>query len=451
MCGKRLRQSWMGSSIRCRMRTRAAIVVLTGMLAVATLVRADDPPSPTPIPAVFSPLPLADAITKSRQNNSVVIADFTAEWCAPCKLMERTVFPDARVEKWFKDHGAAVIRIDTDKEAALRTEYAVSAWPTFIGFKNGELIDRRLGGMTTDQFLTWLEKVDRAGKAAPGTETIVLPAPGTRPTGEAIPQAGFVDQLQAARATRESGKFDKALADLLRMWRSAPESQTPKPRYARGFVAEELKSLMEQHAPAREQITAERDRLESALKSPARTFDDLDGWLALNSVLRDDARTLAWFDRIKGDVDSRETILQGTVHLRPVLERAERWGDILPLIPDLAADLRLTFEVCSTMPVPERLDQQTKDQMAAQHKNLFRYKAAGLYAGLLMLGRDEEATKLATMTIGLDDTPAARIALVEKALRLEQGRKAQVGLLDEAAKAGADVAELRKKAAASPK
>ena len=415
-------------------------------------MRADEPPAPpTPIPAVFSSMTLAEALAKSKQNNSVVIADFTAEWCAPCKLMERTVFPDARVEKWVKDHGAAVIRIDTDKEGALRTEYGVSAWPTFIGYKNGEMIDRRLGGMSSEQFLMWLEKVDRAGKGAPGTETVVLPTPGTRPAGEAIPQAGFVDQLEAARAARESGKYDKALADLLRMWKSAPETQNPKPRYARGFVAEELGALMGQHPPAREQIAAERDRLEAALKSPAKTFDDLDGWLALNGVLNDDARTLAWFDRIKGDIDARETVMQSTMNLRPVLERAERWADILPLIPDPGADLRRAFEVCSTMPVPERLDEATKSKMIAQHKNLFRYKAAGLYTGLLMLGRDDDATKLAAMTIGLDDTPATRIALVEKALRLGQGRKAQTAILDDAAKAGADVAELRKKAAASPK
>ncbi len=412
----------------------------------------DEPPATTtPIPAVFSSMTLADAIAKSKQNNTVVIADFTAEWCAPCKLMERTVFLEARVEQWVKDHGAAVVRIDTDKEGALRTEYGVSAWPTFIGFKNGEMIDRRLGGMSSDQFLMWLEKVNLAGKAAPGTETVVLPAPGTRPPGEAIPQAGFVDQLQAARAARESGKFDKALADLLRMWKSAPEMLNPTPREARGLVAEELGALIGQHAPAREQVVAERDRLEATLKSPTRTFDDLDSWLVLNGVLNDDSRTLAWFDRIKGDPDSRETIMQSTVHLRPVLERAERWGDILPLIPDVGADVRRAFEVCRTMPVPERLDDATKTKMVAQHKNLFRYKAAGLYTGLLMLGRDDDAAKLAAMTIGLDDTPATRIALVEKAARLGQGRKAQVGLLDDAAKSGADVAELRKKAAASPK
>lgn len=395
---------------------------------------------------------LADAIAKSRQNNSVVIADFTAEWCAPCKMMERTVFRDARVEKWVKDHGAVMIRIDTDQNAALRTEYAVSAWPTFIGFKNGEMIDRRLGGMTTDQFLLWLEKVDLAGKAAPGTETVVLPAAGKKPSGDAAPPPPeFMDQLEAARAARESGKFDKSLADLLRMWKGQASAEPKRARFMRMTIAEEMKPLVERHAPAREAIGAERDRLDAVLKTTEKTFDDLDGWLVLNTVLGDDARTLAWYDRIKSGADVEPTLEKARIHLQPALERAERWDDIVRLTPDTMASLKFVFEMCRDMPLPERTDEQTRARLIAGHKDLFRYKAAGLYVGLLMLARDDEAGRLAAETIRLDDTPATRIALVEKATRLAQPRKAQLPLLDEAAKAGAEVGELRKRVAAAPK
>ncbi len=413
-------------------------------------LRADEPPDS--IPAIFVATPLADAIAKSKQSSGVVIADFTAEWCAPCKMMERTVFRDPRVEKWVKDRGAVIIRIDTDQNAALRTEYAVSAWPTFIGFKNGEMIDRRLGGMTTDQFLLWLEKVDRAGKAAPGTETVVLPAPAKKPTGDgAPPPPEFMDQLEAARAARESGKFDKSLADLLRMWKGLAGVEPNRARFVRMSIAEEMKPLAERHAPAREAISAERDRLDAVLKTTEKTFEDLDGWLLLNTVLNDDARTLAWFDRIKGGTDVEPTLEKARVHLQPALERAERWNDIVRLTPDTMASLKFVFEMCRDMPLPERTDEQTRARLIAGHKDLFRYKAAGLYVGLLMLGRDDEAGRLATETIRLDDTPATRISLVEKATRLAQPRKAQLPLLDEAAKGGAEVGELRKRVAAAPK
>jgi thiol-disulfide isomerase/thioredoxin len=434
---------------------RLSVVCVLALGCGGSLLHAGEPAS---IPPIFSTTTLAEAIAKSRKTSGVVVADFTAEWCAPCKMMERTVFRDPRVEKWAKDHGAVMIRIDTDQNAVLRTEYAVSAWPTFIGFKHGEMIDRRLGSMTTDQFLTWLERVDRAGKAAPGTETVVLPAPVTPhpvtvpPVSGPSPLAEFHDQFAAARAAREAGKFDKALADLLRLWSglSAGEDRKRAP-LLRSVLGEEMRALIERHAPARTPILAERDRLESALKSGGKTFDDLDGWLELNSVLGDEVRTLAWFDRVKSESDSVATLEQAKPHLRPALERSERWGDMLRFIPDPLADLHHTHAMCLKMPLPERTDEKTRARMLEGHRELFRHKAAELYVGLLMAGRDGEAGNLAAEAIRLDDTPTTRIALVNKAVRLGQGRKAQLALLDEAAKGGTDVGDLRKRVAAAPK
>jgi thiol-disulfide isomerase/thioredoxin len=422
---------------------RLALTLLLVAASGGDAAIADDPPAA--IPAVFSSITLTDALAKSKQNNSVVVADFTAEWCAPCKMMERTVFPDARVEKWVKDHGAVMVRIDTDKEPALAREYGVTAWPTFIGFKNGQMVDRRLGSMTTDQFLMWLELVDRAGKAAPGMETIVRPAPAP---ADALT---FGDRLKAARGAMDSGLREKAQRDFLGLWSETVVRDAERSAPERMVLTDALQTLAERHAPAREAIAAERDRLEGVLKTDARAFEALDGWIHLNEALREESKTLAWYDRIRDDSDSKATLTRMSGLVRGTLARADRWDDVVRVVADPMKTVEVTYSIMNRAAMPQHLDESRRNQMREVHLRSFREEAAGMYAGLLMAGRDEEAASLAAGVMKLDDTPTTRVMLVAKAVQKGQPRRAQGALLDEAERAGRNVGELRKKIEASPK
>ena len=411
-----------------------------------------DPPAlPAPIPTVFAPCTLADALAKSKANNTIVVADFTAEWCAPCKMMERSVWPDARIEKWFEDHAAIALRIDTDKEPALRAEYAVSAWPTLIGFKHAEIIDRRLGSMSAEQLLMWLEMVDRAGKPLPGSETLVLPAPGNLPAPGRQDRPTFEDRAAAASALIDARKYDKATVDLLNLWRTECRAGPDGGTSRRSLLADSVRTLAAASPPARDAFAQDRARLEATLRSDTRTYEDLDAWLVLNDAVGDDFRTLAWFERVKRDPEVGPTFERVAARVIPVLERADRWTDLVGLIPDPIARLHTDHDTVSKIPIPDRADDAMKARLCTLHKSLFRSKAAGLYVGLLGIHKDVLAGTLASEAVKIDDTPAMRLALVEKAVGARQARPDQLALLDQAEKAGADVKELRKLVGQPPK
>ena len=70
----------------------------------------------------------------------VVVVDFFATWCGPCKMLAPSV------DKLAAEHPEAkVVKVDVDQENALAMQYGVQSIPTLIVFKNGQPVNRQMG------------------------------------------------------------------------------------------------------------------------------------------------------------------------------------------------------------------------------------------------------------------------------------------------------------------
>ncbi len=84
-----------------------------------------------------------------------VLVDFWAEWCQPCRMLAPTI---EEIADEYKGK-AKVGKLDTDANRETSMKYNISAIPTVILFKDGEVKKKFVGLTSKDQFKTALDDV----------------------------------------------------------------------------------------------------------------------------------------------------------------------------------------------------------------------------------------------------------------------------------------------------
>lgn len=107
----------------------------------------------------FRELAYADALAVAKAEQKLVFIDFYTDWCGPCKMMARDVFPQKSVGD-FMNKQFVCLKVNAEKGegVALAKKYNVNSYPTFIVLDTQETVKYRTeGSNTADRFVGGIE------------------------------------------------------------------------------------------------------------------------------------------------------------------------------------------------------------------------------------------------------------------------------------------------------
>ena len=92
----------------------------------------------------------SDSFKKEVLEQKLVLVDFNATWCGPCKMLKPVL------EEISNDY--KVVSIDVDDNMDLAREYGIMTIPCLIVFKDGKEIKRSVGLKTKDDIISMMEE-----------------------------------------------------------------------------------------------------------------------------------------------------------------------------------------------------------------------------------------------------------------------------------------------------
>lgn len=113
------------------------------------------PPSQARPPSGAKPVVLTSATFDKAVASGVSLVDFWADWCGPCKMLAPTV--DNLAQSF--DGKAGIYKLDIDAHPELAARFAVSAIPTLIIFKNGEVAETLVGVLEEEAYVEALNRL----------------------------------------------------------------------------------------------------------------------------------------------------------------------------------------------------------------------------------------------------------------------------------------------------
>jgi len=91
---------------------------------------------------------------KVKKAKGLVLVDFYADWCMPCRMLAPTL------EKIADDYAGKITvgKLNVDANSSTASSFSVTGIPTLILFKDGSQVERLVGLQTADVLKTLIEK-----------------------------------------------------------------------------------------------------------------------------------------------------------------------------------------------------------------------------------------------------------------------------------------------------
>lgn len=384
----------------------AAVPLLAQQASTSASPKIDAKGDPKARPPIFSDLSFSDALAKAKSENKLLIIKFTAEWCGPCKQMDKTTWRNQDVFDWAHDN-AIVIAVDVDKDTKISEQHKIKAMPTMVAYRDGVEFDRTVGGMNASKTLSWMKDV-KEGKST---------AAAARERAKDSKGKSVQDRMSDARSLIQADEYTTALPLLIDLWNNMANDKPSMSAVRVSFFVRDIKRACAEHKPTRDAFIKIRDEDEAKLKTNP-DYDTLTDWIVLNKAVGQPEKTLEWFDRVKTTDHGKATAARLFYLIDDLIRERGDLRDLLVL--DRQPLTKLRSEVGQAQHGAKLLfadDPERSAHFTASLWDKARSEAGLLHAALILDNRAQEASEFRGEALRLDDTPDMRLALIEAAIK----------------------------------
>lgn len=89
-----------------------------------------------------------------KQSDKLVVLDFWAQWCGPCRQVA-PIIDELALEY---DSRVVIGKVNVDESTEITSQYSIRNIPTVLFIKNGELVDKLVGAQSKSKFVDIIEK-----------------------------------------------------------------------------------------------------------------------------------------------------------------------------------------------------------------------------------------------------------------------------------------------------
>lgn len=84
-------------------------------------------------------------------NEGLILIDFYADWCGPCKMMKPSLEQLAEEHDFFQ-----IVQVDVEESKEIPEFFGITNIPTLVLYENGEVLDQKVGFIPKQKLLEWI-------------------------------------------------------------------------------------------------------------------------------------------------------------------------------------------------------------------------------------------------------------------------------------------------------